>query len=89
MDVFVQEGDHFEAGQVLYIVEVMKMFNKVAAEFSGTVEKVLVEGDGVIIAKGQPIFKIVPDEKPVVESDDERSSRISKATEAFVAEITA
>lgn len=89
MDAYVQEGDHFEAGQVLYIVEVMKMFNKVTAEFSGTIEKVLVEDDGVIIAKGQPIFKIIPDEKPIVESDAERSSRISKATEAFVAEITA
>ena len=28
MDVYVKEGDHFEAGDVLYIVEVMKMFNK-------------------------------------------------------------
>ena len=25
----VDEGDHFEAGQPLFIIEVMKMFNKV------------------------------------------------------------
>ena len=29
--------------------------------------KVLVEGDGMIIHKGQPIFKISPDERPVIE----------------------
>ena len=46
MDVFVNEGDHFEAGDTLYIVEVMKMFNKVVAPFAGTIEKVLIEGDG-------------------------------------------
>ena len=30
-------GDHFEAGQPLFIIEVMKMFNKVLAPFAGTV----------------------------------------------------
>jgi hypothetical protein len=29
----------------------------------------LVEGDGVIIAKGQPLFKVTPDEKVEVLSD--------------------
>ena len=52
--LYVEQGDHFEAGDPLYIVEVMKMFNKVYAPFSGTIEEVLVEGDGVIISKGQP-----------------------------------
>ena len=53
---FVSEGDHFEIGDDLYIVEVMKMFNKVAATFAGTVDKILVADDGVIISKGQPLF---------------------------------
>ena len=48
---------------------VMKMFNKVVAPFAGTVEEVLVEGEGVIIAKGQPLFKVTPDEKVEVLSD--------------------
>ena len=61
-ELYVQVGDHFEAGDPLYIVEVMKMFNKVYAPFAGTVDQVLVEGDGVIISKGQPIFKITPDD---------------------------
>jgi biotin carboxyl carrier protein len=33
----VNVGDHFEAGQPLFIIEVMKMFNKVLAPFAGTV----------------------------------------------------
>ena len=40
---FVHEGMHFEKGQPLYIIEVMKMFNKVHAAFAGTVTEVLVE----------------------------------------------
>ena len=67
--LYVQAGQHFEAGEPLYIVEVMKMFNKVIAPFAGTVDEVLVEGDGVIIAKGQPLFKVTPDEKVEVLSD--------------------
>ena len=67
--LYVEAGQHFEAGEPLYIVEVMKMFNKVVAPFAGTVDEVLVEGDGVIIAKGQPLFKVTPDEKVEVLSD--------------------
>ncbi len=61
---FVIEGMHFEKGQTLYIIEVMKMFNKINAPFSGTIEKILVQGgDGTIVQKGLPLFKITPDEK--------------------------
>lgn len=69
--LYVEAGQHFEAGDPLYIVEVMKMFNKVLAPFAGTVDEVLVEGDGVIIAKGQPLFKVTPDERVEVLSDSE------------------
>ena len=50
------------------------MFNKVVAPFAGTVDEVLVEGDGVIIAKGQPLFKVTPDEKVEVLSDSEMAT---------------
>ena len=85
---YVQKGAHFEAGDPLYIVEVMKMFNKVYAPFSGTVEEVLVDTDGVIIAKGQPLFKICPDEVVVVESPDEIRTRRRKQTEEFIGRMT-
>ena len=86
-DVYVKEGDHFDAGDPLFIVEVMKMFNKVYAPFSGTIEKVLVETDGSIISKGQPIFKIVPDEVIVEVSAEDIAARRSAATAAFLAQL--
>lgn len=64
MPPFVTEGMHFEKGQPLYIVEVMKMFNKISAPFSGTIDKILMQGaDGTIVQKGLPLFKVTPDEK--------------------------
>ena len=68
--LYVQAGDHFDAGDPLYIVEVMKMFNKVYAPFAGVVDEVLVDGDGVIISKGQPLFKVSPDEQAVIEPEE-------------------
>ncbi|MDG0992455.1 MAG: biotin carboxylase N-terminal domain-containing protein [Luminiphilus sp.] len=68
--LYVQAGDHFEAGEPVYIVEVMKMFNKVYAPFAGVVDEVLIEGDGVIISKGQPLFKVTPDEKVEIEPEN-------------------
>ncbi len=87
MDVFVGEGDHFNAGDTLYIVEVMKMFNKVIAPFSGTIAKVLVEGDGVIIKKGQPLFKIIPDEMIVIETPEEVAEMRRVKTIEFLATL--
>jgi len=83
-ELYVQKGDHFDAGDPLYIVEVMKMFNKVYAPFAGTVDEVLVEGDGVIISKGQPVFRITPDEKIVVESPEEIATRRRNATARYL-----
>ncbi len=88
MPAFVEEGSHFNAGEPLYIIEVMKMFNKVIAPFSGTIEKVLVDMDGSIIKKGQPIFKITPDEVVVVESDEEIQARRRAETNVFLSQLT-
>lgn len=64
MPPFVSEGMHFAKDDPLYIIEVMKMFNKVYAPFSGTIDKIVMQGsDGTIVSKGQPLFKITPDEK--------------------------
>ncbi|MDJ0879484.1 MAG: biotin carboxylase N-terminal domain-containing protein [Halieaceae bacterium] len=84
---YIQEGSHFEEGDPLYIVEVMKMFNKVYAPFSGTIEKVLVDEDGIIISKGQPLYKITPDEVIVEETPEGRRARRRTATDAFLATL--
>ena len=73
----IEVGDHFEEGQALYIIEVMKMFNKVYAPFSGTITEALVEGEGVIIKKGQPLFKVKPDYEPeILDLDAVHSARV-------------
>ncbi|MCH2039968.1 MAG: hypothetical protein MK185_05000 [Saccharospirillaceae bacterium] len=84
---FVEVGSHFEAGQPLYIIEVMKMFNKVNAPFAGTIEKILVDEDGTIISKGQPLFKITPDEIVIEETTEEVQARIEKQTAEFLSAI--
>lgn len=85
---YLAEGTHFNKGDPLYIVEVMKMFNKVYAEFSGTVEKVLMlEADGVIITKGQPLFKVRPDEEVVIETPEAIQARKRQYTDKFVARV--
>ena len=77
----VQEGDRFKAGQPLFIIEVMKMFNKISVPFSGTITKNLMENsDGKIISKGQSIFKITPDELIKEESEEEILARKKKVS---------
>ena len=86
-EAYVNEGDHFNAGDPLFIIEVMKMFNKVYAPFAGTVDQVLVKEDGVIIKKGQPIFKITPDENIVVESPEAIAARRREVTRQFLQKL--
>jgi acetyl/propionyl-CoA carboxylase alpha subunit len=81
LPLLIDEGQHFEVGQPLFVIEVMKMFNKVLAPFSGTVTKNLMRNaDGRIVSKGQPIFKIEPDEVIHVESEAERQARREAVT---------
>ncbi|MBT5293435.1 MAG: biotin carboxylase, partial [Cellvibrionales bacterium] len=81
---FLEVGDHFKAGDTLYIVEVMKMFNKVTATFAGTVDQILVADDGVIITKGQPLFKVTPDESIEIESPSVLATRKRDCTDTFL-----
>lgn len=52
---FVEVGDQVEEGQVLCIVEAMKVMNEVKAERSGVISSHLVE-DGTPVEFGQPLF---------------------------------
>jgi acetyl/propionyl-CoA carboxylase alpha subunit len=82
---FVSEGQHFEVGQPLYIIEVMKMFNTVRAPFSGTVVEVLMQGnEGTVVQKGQPLFKVVPDEQAVAVDADELARARKARTKAML-----
>lgn len=81
LPMLINEGDHFQAGQPLFIIEVMKMFNKILAPVSGTIVKnLMVDSDGKIVTKAQPIFKIKPDEILKEESPEDIRSRKVKVT---------
>ncbi|PWN07112.1 acetyl-CoA carboxylase biotin carboxyl carrier protein [Rhodohalobacter mucosus] len=56
-DPFVKAGDKVEKGETLCIVEAMKIMNEIEAEFSGTVQKILVD-DGQPVEFDQPLFII-------------------------------
>ncbi|MFO7799865.1 acetyl-CoA carboxylase biotin carboxyl carrier protein [Rhodohalobacter sp.] len=56
-DPFVKVGDTVQKGDTLCIVEAMKIMNEIEAEFSGTVQKILVE-DAQPVEFNQPLFII-------------------------------
>jgi acetyl-CoA carboxylase biotin carboxyl carrier protein len=58
-DVFVKVGDKVKAGDVLCIIEAMKLFNEIESEVSGTIVKVLAD-DSSPVEYDQPLFLIDP-----------------------------
>lgn len=54
---FVKVGDSVKEGQVLAIVEAMKLMNEIESDFTGTVKEILVE-TGQAVEYGQPLFVI-------------------------------
>lgn len=84
---FVTAGSHFEKGQPLYIIEVMKMFNKVYAPFAGTVTDIVAPDAGIVVRKGQTLFRIEPDEKVVAEDPADRARRIRTRTDEYLASV--
>tara|TARA_Y100001970_G_C14251287_1_gene872090 strand:- start:3087 stop:3530 length:444 start_codon:yes stop_codon:yes gene_type:complete len=56
-EAFVKVGDKINEGDVVCIVEAMKMMNEIKSDFSGTVSKILVENSDPV-EFGQPLFLI-------------------------------
>jgi acetyl-CoA carboxylase biotin carboxyl carrier protein len=56
---FVEVGDTIKAGQEICIIEAMKLYNKIEAEVSGKIVKVLVE-DMSPVEFDQPLFLVDP-----------------------------
>ncbi len=55
--VFVNVGDEVKKGQVLCIIEAMKLFNEIEAEVSGRIVKVLAD-DSSPVEYDQPLFLV-------------------------------
>jgi multidrug resistance efflux pump len=71
----VEADQHLEQGDMLGLLEVMKMFNPIRAEFPGTVRQVFVgSSGGTLVSKGQLLFRIEPDH-PIAEEDATTSAK--------------
>ena len=57
--VFVEVGDTVKEGDVLCVIEAMKLFNEIESEVSGTIVKILVD-DASPVEFDQPLFVIQP-----------------------------
>jgi len=57
--LFVNVGDEINAGDVLCIIEAMKLFNEIEAEVSGKIVKVLVDNASPV-EYDQPLFLVDP-----------------------------
>jgi acetyl-CoA carboxylase biotin carboxyl carrier protein len=58
-DPYVREGDLVKEGQIVCIIEAMKLMNEIESKVAGRVAKILVE-NGQAVEYGQPMFLIEP-----------------------------
>jgi acetyl-CoA carboxylase biotin carboxyl carrier protein len=58
-DSFVEAGDRVEVGQVLCILEAMKLMNEITSDFAGVVRRILPE-NGALVSLGEEMFWIEP-----------------------------
>ncbi|KAL9242987.1 hypothetical protein vseg_016932 [Gypsophila vaccaria] len=56
---FVKVGDKVQKGQVLCIIEAMKLMNEIQAEQAGTIVEIIAE-DGKPVSRDSPLFAIQP-----------------------------
>jgi acetyl-CoA carboxylase biotin carboxyl carrier protein len=56
---FVELGDTVQAGQVVCIVEAMKVFNDIKSEISGTVTAIVAQ-NGNLVQKGEALIRVKP-----------------------------
>jgi acetyl-CoA carboxylase biotin carboxyl carrier protein len=54
---FVAVGDRVEKGQILCIIEAMKLMNQIEAEFVAEIVEVIVD-NGAPVGFGQPLFRV-------------------------------
>ena len=59
VEPYVQEGDVVKEGQILCIIEAMKLMNEIESKAAGRIVKILVE-NGHGVEYGQPLFLIEP-----------------------------
>ena len=58
-DTYVEVGDSVKKGEVLCIIEAMKLMNEIESEYDGKIVSILVE-NGQAVEFGEPLFRIEP-----------------------------
>jgi acetyl-CoA carboxylase biotin carboxyl carrier protein len=56
---YLQAGGEVSAGQVVGLIEAMKLFNEIKSDVTGTVTRVLVES-GTLVKRQQPLIEVAP-----------------------------
>jgi acetyl-CoA carboxylase biotin carboxyl carrier protein len=56
---FASVGETVQAGQVVCIVEAMKVFNEIKSEISGVVTAIVAQ-NGQLVQKGEPLIRVKP-----------------------------
>lgn len=54
---FVKVGDHVKKGQILCVIEAMKLMNDIESDFDGVIQEILVHNEQ-IVEYNQPLFRI-------------------------------
>ena len=59
VEPYVREGDSVKEGQIICIIEAMKLMNEIETRAGGRIAKILVD-NGQTVEYGQPLFLIEP-----------------------------
>ena len=78
---YVNTGSRVKTGDVVGLLEVMKMFNPVRAECDGTIREICLDGSlGVNVSRGQTLFRLDPDHPLQKETKQEREEKEREVT---------
>ncbi|HZZ00166.1 MAG TPA: acetyl-CoA carboxylase biotin carboxyl carrier protein [Candidatus Baltobacteraceae bacterium] len=58
-EAYVSVGDRVETGDVICILEAMKLFNEIQSDYTGTIARI-VPGNGELVSQGEDLFWIEP-----------------------------
>ena len=56
---YIREGGQVNSGQVIGLIEAMKLFNEIKSDVSGTVRRLLAT-DGDLVKAKQPLIEVDP-----------------------------
>jgi acetyl-CoA carboxylase biotin carboxyl carrier protein len=58
-EAYVHLGDRVETGDVICILEAMKLFNEIQSDYAGTIARIIPE-NGELVSQGEDLFWIEP-----------------------------